>query len=86
LDSIYAEESLSVGHDVADWAFKNGDNPKLRIALCGYEGEYAVPQGWSVHCWSTSGGHAKASSKAMENRHKERIWFSPHCLKTEAMF
>jgi len=68
---LYAEDDLEVGHQVRDWAVKNGKNPLLRIALCGYEGEYRMPSSWSVFEWKSQGSR---------NGQKERIWFSPHCL------
>lgn len=68
---IYAEDSLNIGHEVRDWAVEHGSDPKLRIALCGYEGEYRMPSNWSVFEWKSAG---------TTNGHKERIWFSPHCL------
>ncbi len=68
---LYAKDDLRVGHRVGKWAVANGDNPLLRIALCGYEGDYEMPSNWSVYGWK--GGGSK-------NGRKERIWFSPHCL------
>lgn len=69
---LYAQDDLVVGHQVRDWAVENGDNPKLRIALCGYEEEYRMPPGWSLLEWKAVGS---------KNGRKERIWFSPHCMK-----
>jgi len=80
--ALYSEDDLAVAHAVRDWAVANGDNPELRIALCGYEGEHQMPPSWAVHEWSTSGGYAKlGSGRGMENRHRERIWFSSACLR-----
>ena len=73
--SLYAQESLTVAHDVREWALANGDNPRLRIALCGYDGEHEMPESWQCVAWEAAGGYG---SKA--NARKERIWFSPHCL------
>lgn len=70
---IYAADSGTVGHDVHAWAVANGNNPLLRIAVCGYEGEYEWPDGWRKAAWKNLGGKK-------ENRERERIWFSPHCL------
>jgi len=78
--TIYVHDDLSVGHDVAKWGFENGDNPKLRIALCGYEGEYVVPSDWTTGYWKANSG--MAGNKNL-NRKKERVWFSPHCLKVQ---
>lgn len=61
-----------VAGDVREWAIENGDNPMLRIALCGFEGEHDMPSSWECVAW-----RSKTSSK---NRGRERLWFSPHCL------
>lgn len=79
---LYAEESFDVAHDVREWALANGDNPELRIALCGYEGEHAMPTNWECVAWKTKGGYgSQGNGKGRENAGKERIWFSPHCLR-----
>jgi 16S rRNA G966 N2-methylase RsmD len=78
--NLYAVEDLSVAHRVREWAIENGSNPKLRIALCGYEGEHQMPDDWECVPWKASGGYSKPGSRGDENRHRERIWFSPHCL------
>jgi len=75
----YSVDSTTVAHDVREWAIANGDNPMLRIALCGYEGEHAMPDSWHVVKWKTAGGYG-AQAQAIENAAKERIWFSPHCI------
>lgn len=77
--SIYAEEDLQVAHRVREWALANGDNPRLRIALCGYEGEHEMPTTWRCVAWKAPGGYAAARGNH-ENARRERIWFSPHCL------
>jgi len=54
----------------------------LRIALCGYEGEHKMPPSWKCVPWKTRGGYGSQShGLGRENSHRERIWFSPHCLK-----
>lgn len=82
-DGLYAADSLSVGHAVRDWAIEAGENPQLRIALCGYEGEYEMPPSWSAHEWKTQGGYECQAKEQSGNRRKERIWFSPHCLAAQ---
>ena len=77
---LYACDSLSVAHQVREWAIANGNNPKLRIALCGYEGEHAMPEDWECMVWEAQGGYGNKGSKPNTNRRKERIWFSPACL------
>lgn len=80
--NLYVEDSGDVGHAVTEWAIKQGDNPKMRIAVCGYEGEYEYPDSWECVAWKTTGGYGSQSSQHdNENAKRERIWFSPHCLK-----
>lgn len=82
----YAIDSRSVADDVLAWCRQNGDNRMLRIALCGYEGEHdtLVDAGWTVHAWKAPGGYgSRGSGQGRENAHRERIWFSPHCLSLE---
>lgn len=78
---IYSQEDTDVAHAVREWAIANGDNPDLRIALCGYDGEHEMPDTWSVHAWRTQGGFGNRTNKnGKRNKDRERIWFSPHCL------
>jgi hypothetical protein len=77
--SLYAEEDLAVAHHVREWAIANGENPRLRIALCGYEGEHDMPTSWRCVAWKAPGGYAAAAGNTA-NANRERIWLSPHCL------
>jgi len=70
--------------DVRAWAIANGSNPKMRIALCGYEGEHDMPHEWECLPWKVKGGYGNQRKYGSNNNsHKERIWFSPHCLRVE---
>jgi hypothetical protein len=80
---VYSEDSRDVAHAVREWAVEHGDNPELRIALCGYEGEHAMPAAWECLAWKANGGFANAGKNRTpgeENAGRERIWFSPGCL------
>jgi len=89
LDPPYDEDEHSVEYSahsnisnaVREWAIANGDHPLLRIALCGYEGEHELP-GWECVAWKANGGYALTDT-AVANSKRERIWFSPHCLKPD---
>jgi hypothetical protein len=73
-----------VSADVREWALAHGNDLNFRIALCGYEGEHAMPDSWSVFAWKSKGGYGNQSDEqGRENSARERIWFSPHCLKPE---
>lgn len=77
---LYSEDSSNVALDVREWCIKNGDNPQYRIALCGYDGEYDMPDNWKKIRWSAGVGYAR---QAKHNRHREVVWFSPHCLQID---
>lgn len=82
--SIYAHDDPGVAKQVAAWALAHGDNPKLRIAFCGYEGEHKFPKRWSCVPWKANGGYGnQAAGQGRDNANRERIWFSPHCLKPQ---
>ena len=79
--NLYTTDSLTVAHDVREWAIANGDNPLVRIALCGYEGEHDLPDRWDCWEWKAKGGYgSQGEGDGRENAKRERIWFSPHCL------
>ncbi len=77
---LYTEDTRGISSQVREWALANGDDPDLRIALCGYDGEHDMPASWECLEWKAARGYAGADN---ENRAKERIWFSPHCLRIE---
>lgn len=84
-DNLYAQDSLTVAHDVRRWAIANGDNPLLRIALCGYDGEHEMPPSWEAWSWKAHGGYgSQGDGDGRNNAAREMVWFSPHCLAVEA--
>jgi len=81
----YSAGTGDVATDVAVWCRENGENPLLRIALCGYEGEHEMPESWECVPWKARGGYGSQGYGAgRENSARERIWFSPACLKPKA--
>jgi hypothetical protein len=82
-ESLYAQESLDVAHAVREWAIANGDNKHLRICLCGYEGEHVMPDSWECVAWKAKGGYGSRNANGNKNPNRERLWFSPHCLRRE---
>ena len=90
LDPPYSAEEHAVTYSAASdvagavrqWAIDNGGNWRLRIALCGYEGEHAMPADWECVPWKARGGYgSQADGRGRENAARERIWFSPGCLR-----
>ena len=83
-NDLYAADSLTVSQDVRAWAIANGGNPLLRIALCGYEGEHTMPPEWECIAWKAGGGYgSQANGLGRQNSTRERIWFSPACIRPE---
>lgn len=76
-DGIYGEDAAGLSEQVRHWAIEHGEDPDLRIALCGYAGEHDMPASWTEYSWKAPRGYA---AEGNDNREKERIWFSPHCL------
>lgn len=83
---LYATESLTIAADVRRWCVSHGNDKRFRIALCGYDVEHVELEaiGWAVFEWKAKGGYGnQADGAGNVNRHRERIWFSPHCLKSD---
>lgn len=69
---LYREDDPGLSAAAREWALENGDNPQLRIALCGWDVEHDMPANWNMVSWRSMG--------TRKNYARERIWFSPHCL------
>lgn len=76
----YRCDSFDVADAVREWAIKAGEDKRFRIAVAGYEGEHVFP-GWSVLEWKARGGFGVARNEEYSNNERERIWFSPGCLR-----
>lgn len=63
-----------LAQDVQDWAIANGDNPRLRIALCAGRNGLDMPPDWTVYQWQTA-GHVEGGRDRTEF-----VYFSPACL------
>jgi len=88
LDPPYGD-SASVHYDdgtgdtargVWDWAVLHGDIPWLRIVVAGYDDGREIPDGWSETVYSGWSGYQSTDNA---NRHRERLWCSPHCVHAE---
>lgn len=89
--NLYGNCISTLARDARDWAIRNGQDRRLRIVLCGYETEHieAMPASWRmVRGQATAAYQTRARAGAtqrgnQENRHKERLWFSPGCVERE---
>jgi hypothetical protein len=78
---LYRTDSESVAHDVREWCLDRGNDPDMRICLCGYDGEHVMPDSWDCVEWKANGGYGNFSKQHDNpNARRERLWFSPHCL------
>ncbi len=86
---IYANDKAqdvdALCDEVQEWCLKWGDNPEIRIILCGLEGEYPKLEaaGWEVVPWKSRGGYGNRTDRGKENAARERLWLSPHCVAAE---
>lgn len=77
---------------VAKWCYERGSRKDYRIVLAGYDTEHAwlEQEGWRVFEWSAVGGYSvsdddeESDSPNRGNRHRERLWLSPHCRTIES--
>ena len=86
---LYQNDDGSVASACRTWCIENGNNPKNRIVLAGYDTEHQELEqhGWTVHEWFTSGfltgGMGNVSKNGTHQQHRERLWASPHCLRID---
>ena len=78
-DKVYKNDSKSIFKEVVEWCIQNGDHPRMKIALCGYEGDHGLPDTWKKVSWEANGGMANLNNQGKTNAKLERIWFSSAC-------
>jgi hypothetical protein len=85
---IYSQDSLTVAHDVREWALANGNDKRYRIVVAGFDGEHGTAftdAGWREVEWFEKGYLGGGMGNIARNgttsqQHRERLWLSPHCL------
>lgn len=73
----------ALADDVRAWCLANGNNPQLRIVLCGHAGEHdeLLSHGWHIRTWKSKYGGGYASlNEARLNNLSETLWCNPHCV------
>ena len=68
---------------VRAWCLAHGDDPLLRIVLCGYANEQSqMPASWTMVPWKARGGYgSQGQGRGRANCAREVLYCSPHCLK-----
>jgi len=87
--NLYVYDDGDVAADVRRWCIANGDNPKNRIVLAGFDSEHPELEalGWAAVEWFTAGflrGGMAQQKAAGHQQGRERLWLSPHCLRPSA--
>ena len=82
---LYTEDGGTPAADARAWCLANGDNPRYRIVLAGYDAEHGdlARAGWREVQWFRKGYLKGGMAQQGEGGHqqgRERLWLSPHCL------
>jgi len=79
----YSAGGMGIGlaKDVQAWCAANGQDPLLRIVLCGHKGEHdaLLHHGWHTRTWTARKGYA-LTDEAVQNSKDETLWCSPACV------
>jgi DNA adenine methylase len=77
----YEDRTGTVAADVWQWAIANGNDPRFRIVVAGYEDGRTLPYGWTAIERIEKGGYGSGNG----NRQRERLWCSPHCHSVQTL-
>ena len=82
---LYTEDGGTPAADARAWCLANGQNPRYRIVLAGYDAEHGelARAGWREVEWFRKGFLKGGMAQQGEGGHqqgRERLWLSPHCL------
>jgi site-specific DNA-adenine methylase len=86
-EGLYAQDAPDkVRDELLAYCLERGDNPMMRICVAGYDTDgYAALErhGWDVVAWQAQGGYGNRSKKGRANAKRERLYFSPGCVKPD---
>jgi DNA adenine methylase len=74
------EHASEVWQRAVDWAASVGDNPRYRVVVCGYDGLWTPPGGWTTRQWKNTAGYRRE-----KGQRQEVLWCSPHCIAPDAL-
>jgi hypothetical protein len=83
---LYTVDDGALASKVRAWCEENGNNPRYRIVLAGFDTEHAslVGLGWREVEWYRAGhlkgGYGNLGGSGATQMHRDRLWLSPHCL------
>jgi len=80
-DNLYRHDNKNIARDVLAWVRERGGQKTYRIVVAGYEEyEELLSCGWTAYRWKAQGGYSNLGDNNNNNRFRERLYFSPHCL------
>ena len=79
---LYSVEA-DIAPAVQAWCLANGDNPLLRIVLCGYEGEYTCRAGGWCPGRRRRATVGRTTTAITTTRTARRLWLSPQCTQRQ---
>ena len=85
---VYRHDDTETAKDVLDWCRERGSRNNYRIVVAGYEEyqELVDQYGWTFESWKTNCGYASQGTLHNENKHRERLYLSPHCNRQADLF
>lgn len=83
-DAVYHVEDFNIADAVREWATERGKKRSHRIVIAGYDehADLVEKHGWRSESWTARGGYGNQgnNTRGQENRRRETIYYSPHCL------
>lgn len=81
---LYVHDDGAVAHAVRAWCLEHGDDPQLKIVMCGYGAihDALVQAGWTKYQWVGHAGYGNTGdqTRGQTNRKREAVYASPHCV------
>jgi DNA adenine methylase len=78
---------IKIRDELLTYCLERGPNPKMRLCVAAYQGdgyEQLLEHGWEEVAWRAAGGYGNRSAKGKKNAGRERLYFSPNCIKGQA--
>jgi hypothetical protein len=73
---VYGVNYKEIADEVRRFGIVAGEDPDVRVLLCGFSGEHQMPAGWTCYRWTRDRGMNRTTDTAG----RERIWASPGAL------
>ena len=82
-DDVYNHDTCDLYPEILDWCRRYEGDSRIKIALCGYMDDFAMP-GWTPYRWTAgSSWLSRSDTRNSENRKNEVVYFSPSCVTSQ---